>query len=136
MAASPFSFSPSRSFPPLRSFVPAMARSFSSSSPKHNGDDPQEPSLSNLEIVGARRALLSSFASLKKPYKPFPLIAWNRHVETIFAAFFRSVPDVALRRECLRTSDDGAVALDWVSGDDRRLPFDSPVLILLVRSRF
>ncbi|XP_020084479.1 embryogenesis-associated protein EMB8 [Ananas comosus] len=131
MAASPFSFSPSRSFPPLRSFVPAMARSFSSSSPKHNGDDPQEPSLSNLEIVGARRALLSSFASLKKPYKPFPLIAWNRHVETIFAAFFRSAPDVALRRECLRTSDDGAVALDWVSGDDRRLPFDSPVLILL-----
>ncbi|XP_021903183.1 embryogenesis-associated protein EMB8 isoform X2 [Carica papaya] len=51
--------------------------------------------------------------------------------ETIFAAFFRSIPDVKLRRECLRTKDDGVVALDWVSGDDRRLPLESPVLILL-----
>ncbi|XP_020249341.1 embryogenesis-associated protein EMB8-like [Asparagus officinalis] len=60
-----------------------------------------------------------------------PLVAWNRHVETIFAAFFRSLPAVTFRRECLRTKDNGAVALDWVSADDRQLPFESPVLILL-----
>lgn len=52
-------------------------------------------------------------------------------METVFAAFFRSLPAVTLRRECLRTKDDGAVALDWASGGDRQLPFDSPVLILL-----
>lgn len=53
-------------------------------------------------------------------------------METIFAAFYRSLPVVKLRRECLRTKDDGAVALDWVSGDETELPFGSPVLILLV----
>ncbi|KAJ0962146.1 hypothetical protein J5N97_029974 [Dioscorea zingiberensis] len=86
---------------------------------------------SSLELVGARSSLLSRFTSLQRPYKPFPVVAWNCHVETIFAAFFRSLPDVTLRRECLRTPDDGAVALDWVAADDRRLPFESPVLILL-----
>ncbi|XP_008239230.1 PREDICTED: embryogenesis-associated protein EMB8 [Prunus mume] len=50
---------------------------------------------------------------------------------TIFASFYRSTPDVRLRRECLRTTDNGAVSLDWVSRDDRLLPPDSPLLILL-----
>ncbi|KAM0934411.1 putative alcohol O-acetyltransferase [Dioscorea sansibarensis] len=86
---------------------------------------------SSLELIGPRRSLLSGFSSLQRPYKPFPIIAWNRHVETLFAAFFRSLPAVTLRRECLRTPDDGAVALDWVAADDRLLPFDSPVLVLL-----
>lgn len=86
---------------------------------------------SSLEIIGARRSLLSRFASLKLPYRPFPFIGWNSHVETIFAAFFRSLPRVQLRRECLRTRDNGAVALDWISGDDHLLPPDSPILILL-----
>ncbi|KAK7263966.1 hypothetical protein RJT34_31566 [Clitoria ternatea] len=80
---------------------------------------------------GARHRFLPALSYLSRPYNPFPLIASNRHLETIFAAFFRSVPDVRLRRECLRTQDGGAVALDWVSGDDRRLPPDSPLLILL-----
>ncbi|XP_010100196.2 embryogenesis-associated protein EMB8 [Morus notabilis] len=88
---------------------------------------------SSLEILGgaAGASFLPALKTLSRRYNPFPLIGWNRHLETIFAAFFRSVPDVALRRECLRTNDDGSVALDWVSGDDRALPPDSPLLILL-----
>nr|GMC99899.1 embryogenesis-associated protein EMB8 isoform X2 [Ipomoea batatas] len=86
----------------------------------------------SLEVVGgARDAFLPALKSLQNPYNPYPIIGWNRHAETIFAAFFRSLPDLKLRRECLRTKDDGSVALDWVAGDDRRLPPDSPVLILL-----
>ncbi|KAL6005688.1 embryogenesis-associated protein emb8 [Asimina triloba] len=88
-------------------------------------------SSSSLEVIGGRESLLSNLSSLHKPYKPFPVFAWNRHVETVFAAFFRSLPAVHFRRECLRTPDDGAIALDWVAGDDRSLPPDAPVLILL-----
>ncbi|KAK1258391.1 Embryogenesis-associated protein EMB8 [Acorus gramineus] len=84
-----------------------------------------------LEIVGAGRSLVHRLPSLNRPYKPFPVIGWNCHTETIFAAFFRALPDVRYRRECLRTRDDGAVALDWVCGDDREIPAASPVLILL-----
>lgn len=93
------------------------------------------PKSNSLEIIGARESVLSHLTSLQRqrPYYPFPIIASNRHIETIFASFFRSLPSVSLRRECLRTRDDGAVALDWVSGDDRRLPPESPLLILLVR---
>lgn len=91
------------------------------------------PKSNSLEIIGARQSVLSHFTSLQRPYNPFPIIASNRHIETIFASFFRSLPAVPLRRECLRTRDDGVVALDWVSGDDRRLPLESPLLILLVR---
>jgi len=88
----------------------------------------------SFEILGgAHHRFLPALPRLSRPYRPYPLLAANRHLETIFAAFFRSVPDVRLRRECLRTQDGGAVALDWVAGDDRRLPPDSPVLILLVR---
>ncbi|KHN46491.1 Embryogenesis-associated protein EMB8 [Glycine soja] len=82
-------------------------------------------------LGGARDRFLPVLPHLSRPYHAFPLLAANRHIETIFASFFRSVPDVRLRRECLRTQDGGAVALDWVSGDDRRLPPDSPLLILL-----
>ncbi|KAG7956154.1 hypothetical protein I3843_11G110800 [Carya illinoinensis] len=88
----------------------------------------------SLEIVGGgphRDSILQDLKTLSLPYNPFPVIGWNGHVETLFAAFFRCVPDVRLRRECLRTEDNGTVALDWVSGDDRYLPRDSPILILL-----
>ncbi|KAE8690175.1 Embryoproteinsis-associated protein EMB8 [Hibiscus syriacus] len=87
----------------------------------------------SLEVIGgARDRFLPALnTNLRLPYNPFPLIAWNRHVETIFASFFRSVPQVRLRRECLRAKDGGSVSLDWVSGDHRRLPADSPILILL-----
>ncbi|KAL6182793.1 hypothetical protein ACLB2K_044206 [Fragaria x ananassa] len=86
----------------------------------------------SLEILGgAKDTFLPSLPSLARPYNPFPVFAWNRHVETIFAAFFRSTPDVKLHRECLRTQDDGSVSLDWVPGDDRVLPAHAPLLILL-----
>nr|XP_025888266.1 embryogenesis-associated protein EMB8 isoform X2 [Solanum lycopersicum] len=86
----------------------------------------------SLQVTGgARHKFLSAFKSLHNPYNPYPIVSGNRHIETIFAAFFRDVPDLRLRRECLRTKDDGSIALDWVSGDDRSLPPDSPLLILL-----
>jgi hypothetical protein len=62
----------------------------------------------------------------------------NRHVETIFASVFRSLPEIKFRRECLRMEDGGTVALDWpFAGADAELwngelPVNSPVLILLV----
>ncbi|XP_022854367.1 embryogenesis-associated protein EMB8-like [Olea europaea var. sylvestris] len=94
-----------------------------------NSSNDHHPSL---EVIGgAMEILLPAFKTITLPYTPYPVFGWNRHVETIFAAFFRSLPDVRYRRECLRTQDNGAVALDWVSGDDRRLPSESPVLILL-----
>ncbi|CAH9124948.1 unnamed protein product [Cuscuta epithymum] len=86
----------------------------------------------SVEVIGgARDVFLPALKSLhNNTYRPYPIIGWNRHAETIYAAFFRTLPDVKLRRECLRTKDDGSVALDWVSGDDG-LPPDCPVLILL-----
>ncbi|XP_052141529.1 embryogenesis-associated protein EMB8 [Oryza glaberrima] len=154
MAAPPTPSSPlvasTRRFvaPRLRSLLPAAAVSMSSTSsssisapsngrPVSGGAGEQRPPPSpllphaSLEVAGARCGLLAGFDSLRRPYRAFPIVASNRHVETIFAAFARSLPAVALRRECLRTPDDGAVALDWVSGDDRALPRDAPVLILL-----
>ncbi|WOL07013.1 embryogenesis-associated protein EMB8 [Canna indica] len=137
---SPAASSLVRSSLPRRARPPFLASSTSSSNsrPYGIGDAPrlqvQEPldaSFSSLEIIGHRRAILSCFESLRRPYEAFPIVGWNRHVETIFASFFRSLPAVPLRRECLRTRDDGAIALDWVVGDERLLPFDSPVLILM-----
>lgn len=88
----------------------------------------------SLEVTGgALHTFLPALKTLSRPYGPFPVIGWNCHVETIFAAFFRSLPDVKLKRECIRTKDDGSVALDWISGDHQLLPPDSPVLILMVR---
>lgn len=91
----------------------------------------------SLEVIGgARDFFLPALKTLALPYDPFPFIGWNGHVETIFASLFRSRPDVRYRRECLRMTDDGVVALDWVSGDIFRLPADNPLLILLVCLRF
>nr|CAB3447388.1 unnamed protein product [Digitaria exilis] len=141
---SPFVASTRRFAPRLRSLLPSAAMSSASASaaasaPKPSsgaGEEAQAPPLphSTLEIAGARQGILSGFSSLRAPYHAFPVFASNRHVETIFAAFTRSLPAVKLRRECLRAPDDGAVALDWVSGDDRALPRDAPVLILLFYS--
>ncbi|XP_022159893.1 embryogenesis-associated protein EMB8 [Momordica charantia] len=86
----------------------------------------------SLEVLGGGRdRFLPAINNLDRPYKPYSVIGSNRHLETIFAAFFRSCPNVRLRRECLRMPDNGTVALDWVAGDDLRQPPDSPVLILL-----
>ncbi|KAF8028029.1 hypothetical protein BT93_E0826 [Corymbia citriodora subsp. variegata] len=121
--------------PPLSSFrgptPPPPAASLRRISAAHAGPAMPSPHPS-LEVLGGGRDLfLPALTTLDRPYSPFPVVGWNRHVETIFASFFRSLPDVRLRRECLRTPDGGAVALDWVSGDDRSVPPDSPVLILL-----
>ncbi|XP_057518276.1 embryogenesis-associated protein EMB8 isoform X2 [Amaranthus tricolor] len=87
----------------------------------------------SLEVLGGgRNKFLPALKKyLEDPYNPFPLIGSNRHVETIFAAFYRSLPEVKYKRECLRTKDDGAVALDWVAGDHSTLPPLSSILILL-----
>ncbi|KAJ1280204.1 hypothetical protein BS78_04G213300 [Paspalum vaginatum] len=136
-APSPFVACPRRFAPCLRSLLPAAAMSSAASSgPNPSFGAAEEAQAlplphSTLEIAGPRRGLLSGFASLRAPYRAFPVFASNRHAETIFAAFTRSLPAVKLRRECLRAPDDGAVALDWVSGDERALPRDAPVLILL-----
>ena len=86
--------------------------------------------------------IVERLPQLKEVYKPYPGLT-NRHVETIFAAFFRKLPNVQFRRECLAAPDGGTVALDWpVHGGKRpsdeamwgqELPAGSPVLILLVR---
>ncbi|XP_026406110.1 embryogenesis-associated protein EMB8-like isoform X1 [Papaver somniferum] len=88
-------------------------------------------SASSSQVGEATDSLRTVFEKLRRPYNPYPLIGWNRHIETIFAAFFRSLPGIRFRRECLRTADDGVVSLDWVCGDDTEIPIDAPVLILL-----
>ncbi|KAL9680347.1 hypothetical protein QQ045_018225 [Rhodiola kirilowii] len=113
---------------PLLRFPPPIrlsARSASASSMDNNHR-------SSLEVSGGGAgAYLPALKSLDLGYTAYPIIGWNRHVETIFASFFRTRPDVRLKRECLRTKDGGAVSLDWVVGDDRNVPEDSPILILL-----
>ncbi|XP_057857956.1 embryogenesis-associated protein EMB8 isoform X2 [Cryptomeria japonica] len=89
-----------------------------------------------LEIIGQDAELLSKLTTLERPYVPFPLLG-NRHVETIFGAYFRSLPAIRFRREALHMADGGTVALDWpVAGKDvdlwnRELPDNAPVVILL-----
>ncbi|ESQ45454.1 hypothetical protein EUTSA_v10010419mg [Eutrema salsugineum] len=122
------------SSPPLTS-VRTLRRHFSVFAAV-NSKTPEMPRShhhSSLEVIGggSDRFLPALKESLTKAYDAFPLIGFNRHVETIYAAFFRSVPSVRLRRECLRTKDGGSVALDWVAGDDSYLPPESPILILL-----
>lgn len=69
-----------------------------------------------LEVIGEKSSFNTSIiphlTELQKPYKPYPFLT-NRHVETIFAAFFRTLPHLTYRRECLRMADGGTVALDW-----------------------
>ncbi|GKV38826.1 hypothetical protein SLEP1_g46693 [Rubroshorea leprosula] len=113
---------------PFRRFRTPIAAACLSPTTKPTMPDPHP----SLEVSGgARDRFLPAFKTLHLPYSPFPIIGWNRHIETLFAAFYRSVPDVRYRRECLRTQDDGTVALDWVGGDHRRLSADVPILILL-----
>lgn len=85
-----------------------------------------------LEVRGAGAAfnasILPKLTELEKPYKPYPLLT-NRHVETIFAAFFRSLPKLTFRRECLRMADGGTVALDWPQPE---VPNPKALLVLLV----
>ena len=87
-----------------------------------------------LEVIGRgsplNAALLPKLTELRNPYKPFPFLA-NRHVETIFASYCRSLPKLTYRRECLTMPDGGTVALDWPQPDVQN---PKAVLILLVRT--
>ncbi|KAL1324655.1 hypothetical protein HN51_034820 [Arachis hypogaea] len=112
--------------------IRSLHLSSSSSASPMSTTTPQQPHSSFEILGGARDKFLPALSHvLSRPYHPFPFLGWNRHIETISASFYRSIPDIRLRRQCLRTQDGGAVALDWVSGDDRRLPPDAPLLILL-----
>ncbi|KAG9128638.1 hypothetical protein Leryth_017117 [Lithospermum erythrorhizon] len=64
----------------------------------------------SLEVVGGGEDIFipALAKNLQKPYNSYPVIGWNRHLETIFAAFFRSRPDVGFNREILRTKDNGS----------------------------
>lgn len=84
------------------------------------------------------RRVLAKLKRLKQPYEVVPGLG-NGHVETIFAAFFRSQPAVKYHRDLiLCTTDGGCVALDWPveanheneewKWDD--LPDDAPVVVL------
>ena len=42
-------------------------------------------------LGGARDRFLPVLPHLSRPYHAFPLLAANRHIETIFASFFRSL---------------------------------------------
>ncbi|XAR70093.1 Alcohol O-acetyltransferase [Bertholletia excelsa] len=123
-SAAPFSF-----FRDTQRLPPAAVHGSVAAAVAMPDDSRPHPSLK--VTGGARDSFLPALKLLDRPYNPYPVIGWNRHVETIFAAFFRSLPDIRFRRECLRAKDNGSVALDWVSGDDRRLPPDAPTLILL-----
>ncbi|KAM0059932.1 putative alcohol O-acetyltransferase [Helianthus debilis subsp. tardiflorus] len=86
----------------------------------------------SLELSGGGLdSFLPAFTTLNRPYQAYPIVGSNTHLETIFAYYFRSTPDVRFRRQCLRTKDNGTVSLDWIVGDDRNLSPKSPVLILL-----
>jgi predicted alpha/beta-fold hydrolase len=62
------------------------------------------------------RAALARCRALQRPYAPSPFFT-NPHAETILAAKLRGAPEIAYRREVLRASDGGAVALDWEHWD-------------------
>ncbi|KAK1382268.1 Embryogenesis-associated protein EMB8 [Heracleum sosnowskyi] len=82
-----------------------------------------------IEVIG--NLLVPQLTTLKRPYNPYPVIGWNCHLETIFAAWFRTLPEVRFKRQCLRSQDGGSLTLDWVAGDVSKLPVNAPVLILL-----
>ncbi|MFN8804712.1 MAG: alpha/beta hydrolase, partial [Bacteroidota bacterium] len=49
-----------------------------------------------------------------------PRFLFNRHVETIYPALFRRVPDINYQRERIFTSDGDFLDLDWVrNGSDK-----------------
>ncbi|CAN1761037.1 Probable methyltransferase PMT21, partial [Linum perenne] len=60
----------------------------------HTDPLPPPPTHPALEISGGGKDLfLPALKTIHRPYAAFPFIASNRHIETIFASFFRSTPD-------------------------------------------
>jgi predicted alpha/beta-fold hydrolase len=71
-----------------------------------------EPEQKNNKWAKFHALALARCAALQRPYAPAPFFT-NPHAETILAAKLRAAPEIDYRREILRTSDGGAVALDW-----------------------
>ncbi|CAN1162895.1 hypothetical protein LINPERHAP2_LOCUS24723 [Linum perenne] len=60
----------------------------------HTDPLPPPPTHPALEISGGGKDLfLPALKTIHRAYAAFPFIASNRHIETIFASFFRSTPD-------------------------------------------
>lgn len=79
-----------------------------------------------------RAALEADVALLREPYWPTPWCVEAR-LQTVLGSLLRShcLPRLAFRREVLRLSDGGQVALDWLGrGGEARAP-DRPVLLVL-----
>ncbi|XP_047335999.1 embryogenesis-associated protein EMB8-like, partial [Impatiens glandulifera] len=94
-------------------------------------EDSMKPHPSLEVIGGGTNSFFPGMKILTSAYEPYPIIGWNRHIETIFAAHFRNLPAVKFQRDYLRVKDGGVVSLDWVSGDNLRFNSDTPILILL-----
>ena len=75
----------------------------------------------------ARDLFLSN--SSKSSLNPNPAVLLSRSLETVFAAFFRSLPRLPFRCECLCMPDGGTIALDWPLPD---IPSPKAMLNLLV----
>lgn len=54
------------------------------------------------------------------PYNP-PSILFNRHVETIYPALFRTVDTITYNRERIPTPDDDFLDLDWLKSNSEKL---------------
>lgn len=67
------------------------------------------------EILAQRtafnQAVLNDCFEFKQDYER-PMVLFNNHVETIWAAWFRQSPNLELNREYLPTPDGGVVTLD------------------------
>lgn len=105
---------------------------------RRNVKGKEEPPKTIAKDSERNRAILAKLGRLKEPYRVVQGLG-NGHVETIFAAFFRSSPMVEYNRDLiLCTTDGGCVALDWpVKGEEGgqiwtwdELPEDAPVVVL------
>lgn len=63
--------------------------------------------------------LINHRALIKAYQRPWPLL--TAHLETVYPALFRTVPDVIYERERIETSDDDFLDIDWLRKDGNRL---------------
>ncbi|CAD7705102.1 unnamed protein product [Ostreobium quekettii] len=77
----------------------------------------------NLSVLSRCSALLSECRRF--------FLCFNGHAETIWGAWLRRHPRLALRREILRLDDGGVVSLDWQRHTPQDVPTDAPIVILV-----
>lgn len=82
--------------------------------------------------AGQLRQALEEVALLREPYWPTPWCVEAR-LQTVLGSLLRSrfMPRPAFRREVLRLSDGGQVALDWADWKGEPRAPGRPVLLLL-----